>query len=98
MLFIVFLSTLSNILKTGTESNVVVTSKLEDFFKANIEEVELGYFADVKNRYGQSNLDMLSPTARKCYEQLVDGTDMNRTAALKLVLRRVMIGNSFARS
>lgn len=43
------------------------------------------YFADVKNRYGQSNLDMLSPTARKCYEQLVDGTDMNRTAALKLV-------------
>lgn len=26
------------------------------------------YFADVKNRYGQSSLDMLSPTARKCYE------------------------------
>lgn len=43
------------------------------------------YFADVKNRYGQSNLDLLSPTARKCYEQLVDGTDLNRTAALKLV-------------
>lgn len=43
------------------------------------------YFADVKNRYGQSNLDMLSPTARKCYEQLVDGTEMNRNAALKLV-------------
>lgn len=43
------------------------------------------YFADVKNRYGQSSLDMLSPTARKCYEQLVDGTEMNRKAALKLV-------------
>lgn len=43
-------STLSNILKNGIESNVVVTSKLENFFKANIEEVELGYFADVKNR------------------------------------------------
>ena len=43
------------------------------------------YFADVKNRYGQSSLDMLSPTARKCYGQLVDGTEMNRNAALKLV-------------
>lgn len=43
------------------------------------------YFADVKNRYGQSSLDMLSPTARKCYEQLVDGTEINRNAALKLV-------------
>lgn len=43
------------------------------------------YFADVKNRYGQSSLDMLSPTARKCYEQLVGGTEMNRNAALKLV-------------
>lgn len=43
------------------------------------------YFADVKNRYGQSNLDLLSPTARKCYEQLVDGIEMNRNAALKLV-------------
>ena len=43
------------------------------------------YFADVKNRYGQSSLDMLSPTTRKCYEQLVDGTEMNRNAALKLV-------------
>lgn len=43
------------------------------------------YFADVKNRYGQSNLDLLSPTARICYEQLVDGTEMNRSAALKLV-------------
>lgn len=43
------------------------------------------YFADVKNRYGQSSLDLLSPTARKCYEQLIDGTAMNRTAALKSV-------------
>ena len=43
------------------------------------------YFANVKNRYGQSNLDHLSPSARKCYEYLVDGTDTNRNAALKLV-------------
>lgn len=43
------------------------------------------YFANVKNRYGQSNLDQLSPSARKCYEYLVDGTDTNRKAALKLV-------------
>lgn len=43
------------------------------------------YFANVKNRYGQSNLDQLSPSARKCYEYLVDGTDTNRNAALKLV-------------
>lgn len=43
------------------------------------------YFANVKNRYGQSNLDLLSPSARKCYEYLVDGTDTNRNAALKLV-------------
>lgn len=42
------------------------------------------YFANVKNRYGQSNLDQLSPTARKCYEYLVDGTDSNRNNALKL--------------
>ena len=43
------------------------------------------YFSDVKNRYGQSNLDLLSPTARKCYELLVDGTEMNRNSALKLI-------------
>jgi len=43
------------------------------------------YFANVKNRYGQSNLDQLSPTARKCYDYLVDGTDTNRNAALKQV-------------
>lgn len=42
------------------------------------------YFANVKNRYGQSNLDQLSPSARKCYEYLVDGTDSNRNFALKL--------------
>lgn len=43
------------------------------------------YFADVKNRYGQSNLDHLSPTAKKCYEYLIDGTDTNRKSALELV-------------
>ena len=42
------------------------------------------YFANVKNCYGQSNLDQLSPTARKCYDYLVDGTDSNRNNALKL--------------
>lgn len=45
------------------------------------------YFADAKNRYGQSNLDLLSPTARQCYELLIDGTEMNRGNALKLVDR-----------
>ena len=43
------------------------------------------YFANVKNRYGQSNLDQLSPTARKCYEYLVDGTELSRNSALKMV-------------
>ena len=43
------------------------------------------YFANVKNRYGQSNLDQLSPSARKCYEYLVDGTDTNRNIAIKMV-------------
>lgn len=43
------------------------------------------YFSDVKNRYGQSNLDLLSPTARKCYELLVNGTEMNRNNALTLI-------------
>lgn len=43
------------------------------------------YFANSKNRYGQSNLDQLSPTARKCYDYLVDGTETNRIKALKLV-------------
>lgn len=43
------------------------------------------YFANVKNRYGQSNLDQLSPSAHKCYEYLVDGTETNRNNALKLV-------------
>lgn len=42
------------------------------------------YFANVKNRYGQSNLDQLSPTARMCYDYLVDGTESNRSKALKL--------------
>jgi hypothetical protein len=43
------------------------------------------YFANVKNRYGQSNLDQLSPSARKCYDYLVDGTDTNRNIAIKMV-------------
>lgn len=43
------------------------------------------YFANGKNRYGQSNLDQLSPTARKCYDYLVDGTETNRIKALNLV-------------
>lgn len=43
------------------------------------------YFANSKNRYGQSNLDQLSPTARKCYDYLVDGTETNRLKALNLV-------------
>ena len=43
------------------------------------------YFANGKNRYGQSNLDQLSPTARKCYDYLVDGTETNRNKALNLV-------------
>lgn len=43
------------------------------------------YFSDVKNRYGQSNLDLLSPTARKCYELLVNGTEMNRNNALTFI-------------
>ena len=44
---------------------------------------EYVYFANVKNRYGQSNLDQLSPKARKCYEYLVDGTENHRNEALK---------------
>jgi hypothetical protein len=43
------------------------------------------YFSDVKNCYGQSNLDLLSPTARKCYELLVNGTEMNRNSALTFI-------------
>ena len=43
------------------------------------------YFSDVKNRYGQSNLDLLSPPARKCYELLVNGTEMNRNSALTFI-------------
>lgn len=43
------------------------------------------YFANIKNRYGHSNLNQLSPTARKCYECLVEGTAINRNEALKMV-------------
>lgn len=54
----------------------------------NLDDEKLGkyvYFTNVKNRYGQSNLDQLSPSARKCYEYLVDGTDTNRNTAIKMV-------------
>lgn len=43
------------------------------------------YFANAKNRYGQSNLDQLSPTARKCFEYLADGTQTNRNKALAMI-------------
>lgn len=75
------------------EDNPFTTWKEKDWVKkwmqndTRLDDEKLDkyvYFADIKNRYGQSNLEMLSPTARKCYEQLVDGTEMNRSAALKL--------------
>jgi len=56
------------------------------------------YFADVKNRYGQSNLDMLSPTARKCYELLVDGTETGRSMALKLTKQLTGVENAIIAS
>ena len=59
-------------LKNGT---TIGDEKLENYV----------YFANIKNRYGHSNLNQLSPTARKCYEYLVDGTATNRNEALKLV-------------
>lgn len=43
------------------------------------------YFANIKTRYGQSNLDQLSPTARQCYDGLLDGTEIKRTQALSLI-------------
>ena len=46
---------------------------------------EYVYFSSIKNRYGQSNLDQLSPTAKRCYDSLADGTETNRQEALKLV-------------
>lgn len=42
------------------------------------------YFANIKNRYGHSNLDQLSPSAHKCYDYLVDGTETNRIKAINL--------------
>lgn len=42
------------------------------------------YFANIKNRYGQSNLAQLSPSAKKCYEFLVDGTVSNRNKAIQM--------------
>lgn len=76
------------------EENPFTAWKDKDWVKkwmqndTRLEEEKLDkyvYFADVKNRYGQSNLDQLSPSARKCYEQLVDGTETNRLRALKSV-------------
>lgn len=46
---------------------------------------EYVYFSSIKNRYGQSNLDQLSPIAKRCYDSLADGTETNRQEALKLV-------------
>ncbi len=43
------------------------------------------YFANVKNRYGHSKLDMLSPSAKRCFDLLVGGTDTGRNEALKNV-------------
>lgn len=51
----------------------------------NAKLEEYLYFSNIKNRYGQSNLDQLSPTARKCYNFLADGTETNRKEALKMV-------------
>ena len=87
-----FLNTLYMRLKLAKARNVALDKNIlaklmlaEYFYPEFFKAVKYVYFADVKNRYGQSSLDMLSPTARKCYEQLVDGTEMNRNAALKLV-------------
>jgi len=52
-----------------------------------IADIDLGkyvYFSNVKNRYGHFRLDMLSPTARKCFEYLADGTETHRNEALKM--------------
>lgn len=43
------------------------------------------YFANKKNRYGHSKLDMLSPSARKCFDMLAGGTDSGRNRGVKMV-------------
>lgn len=51
------------------------------------------YFANIKNRYGQSKLDMLSPTARKCFDLLASGTDSGRNQGVKMI-NRISAGES----
>ena len=76
------------------EDNPFAVWKDQDWVKrwmqngTNLDDEKLDkyvYFANTKNRYGQSNLDLLSPTARKCYEYLVDGTETNRNNAINMV-------------
>lgn len=43
------------------------------------------YFATKASRYRQSKIDFLSPTARKCYDYLIDGTQTHRQEALKMI-------------
>lgn len=59
-------------LKNGPE---IKEESLDEYF----------YFANVNDRYGKYRLEMLSPTARKCYEYLVDGTESHRNEALNMV-------------
>lgn len=75
------------------EENAFYTWQDEDWVRRWMENgIEIGdekldgyvYFANIKNRYGQSNLDQLSPTARKCYDYLVDGTEISRKEALRI--------------
>ena len=42
------------------------------------------YFANVKGRYAHSKLDMLSPTAKKCFDLLASGTDSGRNNGVKM--------------
>ena len=43
------------------------------------------YFTNMKNRYGHSKLDMLSPSAKKCFDLLASGTDSGRNHGVKMV-------------
>ena len=75
------------------DKNVFIKWKKDEWvtnwmkYGPKIADVDLGkyvYFSNVKNRYGHFRLDMLSPTARKCFEYLADGTETHRNEALKL--------------
>lgn len=75
------------------DKNVFIKWKKDEWvtnwmkYGPKIADVDLGkyvYFSNVKNRYGHFRLDMLSPTARKCFEYLADGTEAHRNEALKL--------------